>query len=71
VLMILAAAPRPRSSGAHGLDESPFLDVNRFARGTGWLHAPMRGYAVDGGIVGFAVLLLAANSGWPAAAARA
>lgn len=57
----LAAAQAPRTSGARGLDKSLFLDVNTFARHTGWLHAPMLAYAVDGGIV-VMVLLLAA--GW-------
>ena len=56
-----AAPPVPRRSGAHGLDRALFLDVNGFARHTGWLHGPMLAYAVDGGIVLFALLLVA---GW-------
>ncbi len=57
----LAAAPAPRTSGARGLDKSLFLDINTFARHTGWLHAPMLAYAVDGGIAVMALLLAA---GW-------
>ena len=59
--MPVTAPPAPRSSGAHGLDKSLFLDVNHFARQSGWLHAPMLAYAVDGGIALFALLLVA---GW-------
>ena len=40
--------PIPRSSGAHGLDKRLFLDVNSFARSTGWLHTPMYDYATYG-----------------------
>jgi membrane-associated phospholipid phosphatase len=56
-----AKPPVPRTSGAHGLDGSLFLDVNRFARHTAWLHGPMLAYAVTYGIVVFALLLVA---GW-------
>lgn len=57
-LLALAAAPVPRTSGASGLDKTLFLDVNQFARQTGWLHAPMLFYAVTGGIVLCALLLV-------------
>jgi membrane-associated phospholipid phosphatase len=57
----VSSAPVPRSSGAHGLDKTWFLDVNGFARHTGWLHAAMMDYAVDGGIVLLALLLVV---GW-------
>ncbi|HUY44497.1 MAG TPA: phosphatase PAP2 family protein [Streptosporangiaceae bacterium] len=56
-----SAAPVPRTSGAHGLDKRLFLDVNSFARHTGWLHAPMLAYAVEGGIILLALLLVV---GW-------
>lgn len=52
--------PVPRTSGAHGLGQTLFLDVNRFARHTGWLHGPVLAYA-NYGVVVFGVLLLA---GW-------
>lgn len=61
VAIATARLPVPRSSAAHGLDRALFLDVNGFARHTAWLHAPMLDYAVDGGIVLFALLLVA---GW-------
>jgi membrane-associated phospholipid phosphatase len=48
----------PRTSGAHGLDKTLFLDVNHFAVVTGWLHGPMLAYATYG-IALFAVLLAA------------
>jgi membrane-associated phospholipid phosphatase len=51
------AAPVPRSSGAHGLDKTLFLDVNHFAQHTGWLHAPMDAYA-NYGVALFALLLI-------------
>ena len=50
----------PRTSGAHGLDKTLFLDVNRFAGHTGWLHSPLLAYATYG--VGLFALLLIA--GW-------
>lgn len=53
-----AVPPVPRSSGAHGLDKRLFLEVNSFARHTGWLHGVMLAYAVDGGIVVCALLLV-------------
>jgi membrane-associated phospholipid phosphatase len=59
--LLAGGAPVPRSSGAHGLDKRLFLDVNQFARDTGWLHAAMLAYAVDGAIVLFALLLI---TGW-------
>lgn len=52
--------PAPRTSGAHGLDKTLFLDVNHFAQHTGWLHAPVLAYA-SYGVVVFGVLLVA---GW-------
>ncbi len=58
---MVSSAPVPRSSGAHGVDKTWFLDVNGFARHTGWLHAAMMDYAVDGGIVLLALLLVV---GW-------
>lgn len=61
-----SGAPVPRSSGAHGLDKTLFLDVNHFARVTGWLHTPMYDYATYG--VAFLALLLLA--GWWLARAR-
>lgn len=56
--LLAAAVPVPRTSGAHGLDKSLFLDINGFARDTSWLHGAMLAYAVDGGIALFALLLL-------------
>lgn len=50
-------APVPRTSGAHGLDKTLFLDVNHFARDTGWLHGPMDAYA-NYGVVLFGLLLV-------------
>lgn len=50
-------APVPRTSGAHGLDKTLFLDVNHFARDTGWLHGPMTAYA-NYGVVLFGLLLV-------------
>jgi membrane-associated phospholipid phosphatase len=47
------------SAGQLPVDKSWFLDVNRFAHATPWLHAPMRDYA-QYGVVLFAVLLLGA-----------
>jgi len=47
----------PRTSGAHGADKTIFLDVNHFARITGWLHSPMYDYA-SYGIALFALLLV-------------
>jgi undecaprenyl-diphosphatase len=55
---ILASAPVPRTSGAHGLDKTLFLDVNRFARATPWLHGVLLFYAVIGGIIACALLLV-------------
>ncbi len=52
--------PAPRTSGAHGLDKTLFLDVNHFAQHTGWLHAPMLAYA-SYGVVVFGAALVA---GW-------
>ena len=52
-----APAPVPRSSGAHGLDKTLFLDVNHFAQQTGWLHTPMYDYATYG-VVLFGLLLV-------------
>lgn len=54
----LAGAPVPRTSGAHGLDKSWFLDINSFARSTPWLHSAMLFYAVTAGIVLCALLLV-------------
>jgi undecaprenyl-diphosphatase len=54
------AAPVPRSSGAHGLDKTLFLDVNQVAQHTGWLHAPLTGYA-NYGVALFGLLLV---TGW-------
>jgi undecaprenyl-diphosphatase len=51
------AAPVPHSSGAHGLDRTWFLDVNQFARHTGWLHTPLYDYA-NYGVALFVLLLL-------------
>lgn len=51
--------PVPRTSGAHGLDKTVFLDVNHFAVSTGWLHGPMEAYATYG--VGVFALLLVAG----------
>src|SRR5260370_4139972 len=59
--LVAAAAPVPRTSGAHGLDKSLFLDVNDLARHTGWLHAPMLGYGNTYGVV---VLVLLLAAGW-------
>ena len=42
----------------HSLDDRLLLDVNAFARDTGWLHGAVAGYA-NYGIVLFALLLLA------------
>lgn len=50
--------PVPHSSGAHGLDKTWFLDVNQFARSTGWLHAPMLAYASTYGVVILGLLLV-------------
>ena len=47
----------PRISGAHGADKTLFLDVNHFAKITGWLHSPMYDYATYG-IALFALLLV-------------
>ena len=58
-MILVTGSPAPRSSGAHGWDISLFLDVNHLARGTGWMHAPMLTYAVDGVIALFALLLVA------------
>jgi membrane-associated phospholipid phosphatase len=55
------AAPVPRTSGAHGLDKTLFLDVNSFARQTTWLHTAMLAYAVTWGIVVCGALLVV---GW-------
>ncbi len=52
-----AGQPVPRTSGAHGADKTLFLDVNHFARITGWLHSPMFDYATYG-IALFALLLV-------------
>ncbi len=52
--------PVPRTSGAHGLDKTLFLDVNHFAQHTGWLHGPVLAYA-DYGVLLFGVLLM---TGW-------
>lgn len=52
-----APPPVPRSSGAHGVDKAWFLDVNRFAVHTGWLHSPMYDYA-NYGVALFALLLV-------------
>jgi membrane-associated phospholipid phosphatase len=60
-LMPVTASPAPGSSGAHGWDISLFLDVNHLARHTGWMHAPMLAYAVDGVTALFALLLV---TGW-------
>ncbi len=46
--------------GAPGLARRSFLDVNGFARDTGWLHQPLEAYAAYG-VVLFAVIMLA---GW-------
>ena len=51
------AAPVPRTSGAHGLDKTLFLDVNHFAQHTGWLHGPMDAYA-NYGVALFGLLLV-------------
>ncbi len=51
------ATPVPRSSGAHGLDRTLFLDVNHFAQHTGWLHAPLTAYA-NYGVALFGLLLI-------------
>lgn len=53
-----AGYPVPHTSGARGLDETIFSDINHFAVITGWLHTPMS-YIADYGIVVFALLLLA------------
>jgi membrane-associated phospholipid phosphatase len=53
-----AGLPIPRTSGAHGVDKTLFLDVNHFAKITGWLHGPMYDYATYG-IALFALLLVA------------
>lgn len=50
--------PVPRSSGAHGLDKTWFLDVNQFARSTGWLHGPMLAYATTYGVVLLGLMLV-------------
>jgi undecaprenyl-diphosphatase len=42
----------------HALDDRLFLDVNGFARHTGWLHGPVTDYATYGVVV-FGLLLLA------------
>lgn len=42
----------------HSLDDRLLLDVNTFARDTGWLHGAVAAYA-NYGIVLFALLLLA------------
>ncbi len=57
-LVTLASAPVPHTSGAHGLDKTWFLDVNSFARSTPWLHGVLLFYAVTGGIVLCALLLV-------------
>lgn len=54
------AAPVPRTSGAHGLDRTLFLDVNHFAQHTGWLNTPMYDYA-NYGVALFGLLLV---TGW-------
>lgn len=59
--LAVASPPVPRSSGAHGLDKTLFLNVNGFARSTSWLHGPMLAYASTYGIVVCAALLVA---GW-------
>ena len=51
------ATPVPRSSGAHGLDKTLFLDVNHFAQHTAWLHAAMNAYA-SYGVALFGLLLI-------------
>jgi len=51
------ATPVPRTSGAHGLDKTLFLDVNHFAQHTGWLHTAMYDYATYG-VALFALLLV-------------
>ncbi|MGE5289357.1 MAG: phosphatase PAP2 family protein [Micromonosporaceae bacterium] len=61
-----ASAPVPRTSGAHGVDKTLFLDVNHFAQHTGWLHAPMLAYATYG-VALFGLLLVA---GWWASRRR-
>jgi membrane-associated phospholipid phosphatase len=58
--------PMPRTSGAHGLDKTLFLDVNHLAQHTGWLHTPTLAYA-NYGLVLFALLLVV---GWWAARRR-
>lgn len=55
---VLASAPVPRSSGAHGVDRTWFLDINSFARSTPWLHGFMLFYAVTGGIIVCMALLV-------------
>lgn len=52
-----ADQPAPRTSGAHGADKRLFLDINHFAKITGWLHSPMYDYATYG-IALFALLLV-------------
>ena len=59
--MLVTLSPAPGSSGTQGWDISLFLDVNHLARDTGWMHAPMLAYFVDGVIALFALLLVA---GW-------
>lgn len=46
--------------GPHAADARAFLDVNEFARDTGWLHAPMTAFAA----YGVAVLAAALLAGW-------
>jgi membrane-associated phospholipid phosphatase len=64
---LASGVPAARTSGAHGLDKALFLDVNHFARDTGWLHTPLYDYATYG-VVLFAALLVA---GWWVARRRA
>lgn len=63
---LASGAPVPRTSGAHGLDKALFLDINHFARDTGWLHTPLYDCATYGAVL-FAALLIA---GWWAARHR-
>lgn len=60
------STPVPHRSGAHGLDKTLFLDINHFARDTGWLHTPLSDYASYGVVL--LVLLLVA--GWWVARGR-
>lgn len=55
--LLAARSETPRTSGAHGVDKTIFLDINHFAVHTGWLHGPMQAYA-SYGIAVFALLIV-------------